>query len=77
MVPLTLGVPLSGYTNRLSIRRGLRCSWGDTTIWDRFSLSPNKLTASAAGNRMLNPSRTRYHISLRMNTFISGVHTDE
>ena len=39
-------------------------------------LSPNNLTASAAGERILNPSRTRWCNSPRMNAVLSGVHAE-
>ena len=39
-------------------------------------LSPNNLTASAAGKRILNLSRKRWYKSPRMNAIISGVHAE-
>ena len=51
-------------------------TWGTTTMQDNLSLSPDILTASAAGSSMLRPSYTLRCISPRMNPTISGVHAD-
>ena len=76
MVPLTLDVPSSDCDYRLSIRHGLRCSWGTAVMQDSFGLSPNNPTVYTTGKHMLNLSCTRCCISPWMNDVISGVHAD-
>ena len=76
VVPLTLGVPLSGFSDRFRIRSGRRCARGTAAIRESLSLSPNIRTVSAAGKRMLKPSCTFRCISPRMNHTIYGVHAD-
>ena len=76
VVALTLSLPSSGFADRLRMRRSHWCAWGDATIWDSLSLSPNTCTASSVGRRRLNLSHTRRYISLRMNNIISGEHVD-
>ena len=45
-------------------------------MWGIFIFSPNDLTASAAGKRMLNQYHTCFCISPQMNDVILGVHVD-
>ena len=76
VVSFTLDVPLLGCADKFRMSRGHWCSWGTTAIWDNLRLSPNKLTASAAGKRILNPSHTRWCNSPQMNAVILGVHSE-
>ena len=75
VVSFTLDVPLLGCADKFRMSRGHRCSWGTTAIWDILRLSPNKLTASAAGKRILNPSHTRWCNFPRTNAVLLGVHS--
>ena len=66
----TLGVPSSGFSDRLRMRLSQRCSWVTIAIQDIFRLSPNILTASVSGSRVLKPLFMHLCISLLMNTEI-------
>ena len=49
---------------------------GDRCNAGQFWFSPNTLTASTTGRRMLKPYHTHCHISPQMNAVILGVHVD-
>ena len=70
------GHAIFGFSDRLSMRRGLWFSRGTAEMWYSFHLSPNTLAESVSGSRTLNPSRTRCHISPRINAVISGVQSN-
>ena len=76
VVPLTLGVPLSGCAGRFRIKRGWQYNWGTSVMREILSLSPNSSTASSAGRRILKSSCDLRCIYPQMNPTISGVHVD-
>ena len=76
VVSFKIDVPLSGCAEKFRTSRGHWCYWGTSAIWGNLSFSPNNLTVSAAGKRTINPSRTRWCNSPRMNAVISGVHAE-
>ena len=76
VISLTLFFLSSVFSNSLKmIHRGW-WYWRNVATQDRLNLSPNTLTASATGRRMLYLSRTRWHITVRINAVILGVHAD-
>ena len=58
LVLLTLGVSLSGVTDKFRIRHGWRWAYGTAAMPESFRFSPNNCKASLAERRMLNPSCT-------------------
>ena len=76
VVLLTLGVPTSGFFNRLNIRCRQRWSWGTAIIRESFRFSPNIRTASFAGGGVLKPSLILLCISHWMNVAISGMQAE-
>ena len=76
VITLTIGVSASICVKKFRMSHSLWCSWGTAVILDSLRFSPNKLTASAAGKRILNPYCTRCCNYPRMNAVILGVYAE-
>ena len=76
VVSFTLDVALLGCADKFRMSRSRQCSWGTAAIRDNLRLSLNNLTTSDAVNRILNPYRTQWFNSPRMNAVILGVNSE-
>ena len=74
MVSFTLDLPSLGRADKFRMIHSRQCYWGTVANRDNLRLSPNNLTAYAAGKRILNPYHTRWCNSPQMNAVISGLH---